>query len=120
MAGKPEFKPTDHDRQQVEPLAGYGIPKEDIAVLIINPHTDSHIAKSTLEKHFEAELKAGHIKANAKIAESLYKQATEGNVTAGIWWSKTRMGWKETNVHEVNANVQHKEIRRVIVNPTKK
>ena len=48
MAGKPEFKPTDHDRQQVETLAGYGIPKEDIAVLIINPHTDSHIAKSTL------------------------------------------------------------------------
>lgn len=95
MAGKPQFEPTDKDRQQVETLAGLGIPKEDICLLINNPHTNTPIAKATLEKYFSHELQAGHVKANSKIAQSLYKQATEGNVTAGIWWTKARMGWKE-------------------------
>ena len=34
-------------------------------------------------------------KANAKVAESHFKQATSGNVTAQIWWTKCRMRWKE-------------------------
>lgn len=90
------FKPTDEHRRQVESLAGFGIPEEDIATLIINSNTGKHIARETLRKHFGVELRSGHIKANAKVAESLYKQATDGNTTAAIWWSKTRMGWKET------------------------
>ena len=28
-----------------------------------------------------------------------------GDTTALIWWSKTRMGWKETNVTEHQGNV---------------
>jgi hypothetical protein len=100
MAGKPKFNPTEAHRRQVETLAGLGIIKEDIALLIINPNTNEHIAKATLEKYFQVELKAGHVKANSAIAQSLYKQATEGNVTAGIWWTKARMGWKETSVNE--------------------
>jgi hypothetical protein len=95
MAGKPEFVPTAEHRRQVETLAGLGIPHDDIAVLILNANTGGHIAKATLQKYFEQELKAGHVKANSAIAQSLYKQATEGNVTAGIWWTKARMGWKE-------------------------
>ena len=33
--------------------------------------------------------------------ESLYQQALAGNVTAQIWWTKGRMGWKEKTVSEV-------------------
>ena len=100
MAGKPEFEPTAEHRRQVETLAGLGIPHDDIALLIINQNTGGHIAKATLQKYFQTELDAGHVKANSAIAQSLYKQATEGNVTAGIWWTKARMGWKETTVNE--------------------
>ncbi len=44
------------------------------------------------------------MKANAKVAENLYRKATgEGreSVTAAIFWLKTRAGWKETSVHEL-------------------
>jgi hypothetical protein len=40
-------------------------------------------------------IKRGASRANAKIAESLYNQALKGNVSACIFWLKTRMGWKE-------------------------
>jgi hypothetical protein len=30
------------------------------------------------------------------VAESLYRQAVDGNMTAAIWWTKCRMAWKET------------------------
>ena len=44
-------------------------------------------------------LAGGHIKANARVAESLYRKAIgEGreSVTAAIFWLKTRARWKET------------------------
>ena len=52
---------------------------------------------------YEKELAGGHIKANAKVAESLYRKAIgEGreSVTAAIFWLKTRARWKEVSVHE--------------------
>ena len=77
-------------------MAGYGIPEADIAtVLEIDP--------KTLRKHYRKQLDKGHIKATAKVAESLYRKATsEGaqSVTAAIFWLKTRAGWKETMVQE--------------------
>lgn len=91
-AGRPPHKPTDESRATVEAMAGYGILQTDIGVVV-------GVSKPTLEKHYRAELDTGAIKANSKIAESLYKQATSGNVTAAIWWSKARMGWKETQVY---------------------
>jgi hypothetical protein len=43
------------------------------------------------------------VKANACVAESLYRKAVgEGReaVTAAIFWLKTRAGWKETSTPE--------------------
>lgn len=42
--------------------------------------------------------------ANAKVAESLFRMATQKmNVTAAIFWAKTRMGWRERiEVDELN------------------
>ena len=102
------FTPTDEHRRQVESLAGFGIPEEDIATLIINPNTGKHIARETLRKHFETEINAGRVKANAKVSESLYKQAIEGNTSAGIWWTKCRMGWKETHGIEHSGSMEFK------------
>ncbi len=78
-------------------MAGYGVPEADIAgVLGVDP--------KTLRKHYRDELRNGHVKANAKVAENLYRKATgEGReaVIAAIFWLKTRAGWRETNVHEI-------------------
>jgi hypothetical protein len=63
------------------------------------------IDPAELRRHYCKELDNGQTKANAKVAESLYRRATgEGReaVTAAIFWLKTRAGWKETSLYEVS------------------
>lgn len=94
--GRPSHQPTDASRKQVESMAGYGIPEDDIALSL-------DISAPTLRKHYRRELDMGHIKANSAVAQSLFKKATgdgSQSVTAAIFWAKTRMGWKETVVSE--------------------
>lgn len=81
---------------RVEALAGYGISPADIALVLAVDEQD-------LKTDYANELQSGHIKANARVAESLFRKATgEGreSVTAAIFWLKTRARWKETSVHE--------------------
>jgi hypothetical protein len=62
------------------------------------------IDPTTLRRHYRKELGIGHIKANTKVAENLYRKATgdgRESVVAAIFWLKTRAKWKETTVHEV-------------------
>jgi hypothetical protein len=50
----------------------------------------------TLRKHFRDELERGSIEATAKVGQSLFRMATEGNsVAAAIFWMKARTGWRE-------------------------
>ena len=99
--GRPSHKPDAGVRRQVEAMAAYGVPEADIARVI-------GIDAKTLRKHYPAELDTGHIKANSKVAESLFRKATgEGpqSVTAAIFWLKTRGRWKETLVNEITHDV---------------
>ena len=95
--GRRAHIPDTTSRRQVEAMAGYGVPEADIAGVIgLDP--------KTLRKHYRGELKHGHVKANAKVAENLFRKATgEGReaVIAAIFWLKTRAGWRETSVHEI-------------------
>jgi hypothetical protein len=109
---------SDEQRKHVEALAAYGIPQEDMCKLVLNPRTGKPIDLKTLHKHFREELDSGMIRANARVAESLFRQAVgapavydaHGNVvkaeqapvvSAGIFWMKARAGWKERDVHEI-------------------
>jgi hypothetical protein len=88
----------DFHARQVEAMAGYGLSAKDIAIVL-------GIDAWVLERDYNKELKTGAIKANAKVAESLFRRATgEGRegVVAAIFWLKTRAGWRETTVHEIN------------------
>src|SRR5215204_2228395 len=94
--GRPSHKPDPVLRRQVEVMAGYGVRESDIAGLI-------SVDPKTLRKHYRNELDHGHVKANAKVAENLFRKATgEGreSVTAAIFWLKTRARWKETSAIE--------------------
>ena len=109
-----KHQPDATSRRQVEAMAGYGVPEADIAgVLSIDP--------KTLRKHYRGELDHGHTKANAKVAENLYRKATgDGReaVIAAIFWLKTRAGWKETSVQELSAKIDPiVTIKRYIVDP---
>ena len=95
--GRRAHKPDAATRRQVEAMAGYGVPEKDIAGVI-------GVDAKTLRKHYRPELDHGHVKANARVAENLYRRATgEGReaVVAAIFWLKTRAGWKETATHEI-------------------
>jgi hypothetical protein len=94
-AGRPAFDATDAERKQVEALSGYGLPIEQIAVLI-----REGIDTDTLRKHFAIELQSGKAKANAQVGKTLFQKVMAGDTTAAIWWSKTQMRWKETQHHE--------------------
>ena len=115
---RPRHQPDDFHRRQVEALAGYGVPETDIAGMIgIDP--------KTLRKHYRHELDHGHTKANAKVAENLYRKATGESreaVTAAIFWLKARARWKEVSVNEHSGIdgapiEQVTKIQRIIVSP---
>lgn len=95
-AGQPQFRPTDAERKQVEALSGYGVPMEQIAVLVRDG-----IDSDTLRKHFQQELISGKAKANGQVGKTLFQKATGGDTAAMIWWSKTQMRWKEVQQHEI-------------------
>jgi len=51
-----------------------------------------------LRKYYRDELDLGTTKANAQVAGFLFNSAKNGNVTAQIFWLKTRARWRETPV----------------------
>jgi len=113
-AGRPAFKPTDSERKQVEAMSGYGLPIEQIAVLVRDGiHVD------TLRAHFATELISGKAKANSGVGRTLFQKAMGGDTAAMIWWSKTQMRWSETQRHEVSGAdggpLEIKTIERVVV-----
>lgn len=94
------FRPTEEQRRTARAMAGYGMPHVDIASFF-------DIDAKTLRKHFGRELDLGSIEATAKVAQSLFRMATEGkNVAAAIFWMKARAGWREKQPEALIADEQ--------------
>jgi hypothetical protein len=95
---RPVYDPTPETRRQVTVMTGFGISQIEISNWL-------HIDVKTLRKHFRHELDTGVTEANLRVATSLFKMATSGQIPAAtIWWTKARMGWKEA--HDVNVGGQ--------------
>jgi len=89
--GRKPYEPDERTRAQVKTLAGMGVPDYEIAKVI-------GLSGPTMRKYYMAELETGHIEANARVAQSLYAQATsktKPSVAAAIFWLKCRAGWRE-------------------------
>jgi len=95
-AGRKKFKPTADERKQVQAMSGYGVPFEQIRLLI-----RGGIDYDTMIKYFNDDLYKGKAKANSKVGQTIYSQATTGNTAAAIWWSKSQMGWKDQSRLEI-------------------
>ena len=79
----------------VRGLSGFGVPHDDIALIVA-------CSPPTLRKRFRRELDLGNAEANAKVAQTLFQQATSGtNTAAMIFWLKARAGWREKQVVEM-------------------
>lgn len=93
-----KHQPTDKERGLVETMAAFGIPREDIAKAL-------RMGEKTLRENYQEELETAATKANARVAQSLFNQATGSagakvNITAAIFWLKCRAGWREVEVVE--------------------
>lgn len=72
----------------VEVLSGMVIPDDVICRLIL--YEGKPLGESTLKKHFRQELSQGRAKMRVRHGQALFKAVEDGNVTAMIWWDKTR------------------------------
>lgn len=85
---------SEQERAIVRRAAMMNMPTEAICKLL---KTDFE----TLKKYFGDELAHASGRANMAVLGALYKNAMEGNVTAQIFWCKTRLGMRETERLEV-------------------
>jgi hypothetical protein len=92
------FKPTEEERKQVESMAGFGVPLDQISAIIRDG-----IDANTLSKHFKKEIIQGKARANSQVAETLFQKAIRGDTASCIFWAKTQMRWKEV-IHTENKN----------------
>jgi hypothetical protein len=86
----------------VRHLAGVGVRQDDIARII-------GCAPKTLRKQCRDDLDRGVAEANAIVSGSLFAAAKGGNVTAQIFWLKTRAHWRENAVRSDAASVSDAE-----------
>jgi hypothetical protein len=103
--GRPPHEPTDELRAKVKQMAGIGASNVDIARYL-------RISIDTLSKYYADELERGPLELNLAVGNAAFYQAVGLKITVGddgkeylercepvptmtIWWTKTRMGWKE-------------------------
>lgn len=92
--GRPPYEPTAQNRTWVKLAAAGGIEQAHMAGAL-------GITRNTLRKYYKGELANGSTDANVQVVGALFKKATSGaNVIAQIWWTKSRMGWKEITTVE--------------------
>ena len=110
---KPLHQPTEKTRAEIIALRSYGVPIKEVAAYI-------GIDDKTLYKYYREELENSAIKANANVGKFLYQAASGQALTTGatysdcvraaMFWAKTRMGWKETNVQEHTGKVEIQQV----------
>src|SRR5438034_3569835 len=78
--GRRAHRPDPSQRRQVEAMAAYGIPEDNISRVIgVDP--------KTLRKHYRDELDLGETKANAQVAGFLFNMVGIGSMSCAHWRS---------------------------------
>lgn len=88
---------------KVEELSSLGLTHEQIADSLGISQTTLYSRKKS--EDFADAIKKGQAKGIAHVTNKLRAQIDEGNITATIFFLKTRAGWKETQVIENNHNI---------------
>ena len=81
---------SDENMKQVTAMAAVGCTQAQIAMLF-------KIDEDTFRKHYGEEFNRAKVLAIGKVANTLFKRATEGNdLGAAIFYLKAQAGWRET------------------------
>lgn len=100
-------KPTEATKAEVGALVSFGNTQEDIARYL-------GISVDTLVKYYRYELDNSVMVANAKVANRLFRKATEDDdLSAQVFWLKTRGRWRQTDdPNQINPAIEQDSIRR--------
>ncbi len=95
-----KWKPTDKDIQQIEALAGYGLPKETIADFF---GVSVSLFDMAMKKNpaINRAMVNGVAKAKARVTQTAYEMAISKKFPAmTMFYLKTRLRWTERTVIE--------------------
>jgi len=98
-AGRPE---KEIDLKQVEKLASIGLNEGQVAAAL-GICQDTLTSRKRKYSAFSDALKAGQAKGVATVANNLFEQSKDGNVSAGIFFMKNRAGWSD----KLDQNTNH-------------
>ena len=107
MARKP-FVVNDAVREKVRHLAGLGVRQDDIAKIV-------RCSPKTLRKRCRDDLDGGVAEANAIVSGCLFAAAKGGNITAQIFWLKSRARWRERDAADNRAAAGDAEVNSPVV-----
>ena len=111
---KPSFDPTPEQKTMVELYIAFGTLHDDIRVHI-RKKDGNPISLRTFYNKFKNEIMLGASKANGIVAGKLFTAAKEGNITAQIFWLKTRAKWYENAPREPNTQVADTSERKITI-----
>ena len=101
-----DYVKNDADAKIVNVMTAGGIDNETIALCL-------GIDVDVLQEHYSEELETSAAKANAKIIQKLYSEATGGNIAAIKWWTQARMGWSDGSGKNVEPKKKWKSAEQV-------
>ena len=104
----PRLDVTDAVREKVRHLAGLGVRQDDIARIV-------RCSPKTLRKRCRDDLNCGVAEANAIVSGCLFAAAKGGNITAQIFWLKSRGRWRECDASDHRAADGHAEANAPVV-----
>ena len=107
MARKP-FVVNAPVREKVRHLAGLGVRQDDIAKIV-------RCSPKTLRKRCRDDLDGGVAEANAIVSGCLFAAAKGGNITAQIFWLKSRARWRERDAADNRAAAGDAEVNSPVV-----
>ena len=105
-AGRKPYSANQKDRDIIMMMTASGIPQVNIGRCI-------GIDVETMKKYYKTEMECSADMANAKVAQSLHYQAINGNITAAIWWTKSRIGRKEARDQIVSVTNGDDLVKRI-------
>jgi len=88
------YEASEKSRIEVKALVSFGNTREQISTYL-------NIDMKTLAKYYKRELETAAIHANAQVARGLFNKAVmQDDLSAQIFWLKTRARWREKDVIE--------------------
>lgn len=106
--GRPPVLPTKEQVSQVTAFAEHGLSETAIAALL---GVDRRWLAKYRDSHFAEAREIGRARAQLKVSAALFARIEAGDVTAAIWWEKTRLGMTE-KLHTVHSDPEGKALPR--------